>query len=102
MQKYVEDKKWKSKTSKEDGMGKGVDSARVRRNEKSYVYGRKKKENERVWNGSILKLVWEFWELKIWEIWWSKGNIYRGYMGVRCRGVRCVERVCKKYMKRCV
>ena len=41
-------------------MGKGVDSARVRRNEKSRVYGREKKENERIGDGSILKLVWEF------------------------------------------
>ena len=29
-------------------MGKGVDSARVRRNEKSYIYGREKKEDERI------------------------------------------------------
>ena len=65
MQKYVEDKKWKSKTSKEDGMGKDVDSARVRRNKKSCGYGREKKEDERIGDGSILKLIWKFWELKI-------------------------------------
>ena len=29
-------------------MEKGVDSARVRRNKKSYVYGREKKEDERI------------------------------------------------------
>ena len=60
MEEYIKDKKCKSKTSKEDRMGKGVDSARVRRNEKSCVYGREKKENERIGDGSILKLVWEF------------------------------------------
>ena len=41
-------------------MGKGVDSARVRRNEKSCVYGREKKENKRIGDGSMLKFIWEF------------------------------------------
>ena len=48
------------KTSKENRRKRGVDSARVRRNKKSYVYGREKKEDERIGDGSILKLVWEF------------------------------------------
>ena len=48
MEEYLKDKKWKSKTSKEDGMGKDVDSARVRRNKKSCGYGREKKEDERI------------------------------------------------------
>ena len=41
-------------------MGKDVDSAMVRRNEKFYGYGKEKKEDERIGDGSILKLVWEF------------------------------------------
>ena len=38
-------------------MGKDVDSARVRRNEKSCGYGRKKKEDERIGDDRRVYLV---------------------------------------------
>ena len=85
------------KINKENRMGKDVDSALFRRNEKFYGYGKEKKKMKQEMIGGCIRLEFVFMGNRQ-----SKGCIYRWSRSVRCRGVRFGERMCKRYMKSCV